>query len=122
WAQALARASVIDIDEAAALDHGLATVAQRLEAGIPVTARDEDIHTLVERMLYDEVGAVAGKLHTGRSRNDQVATDTRLWTMRAADRLDAELRALEAALLEQASAHIDLLIPAYTHPRRAPPV
>jgi argininosuccinate lyase len=58
-------------------------VAHRLADGFPTDAPDEDIHSLVERLLYEEVGSLAGKLHTGRSRNDQVATDARLWTMRA---------------------------------------
>src|SRR5690606_16072624 len=71
WVQALLRAGVLDLDEAAALDSGLRRVARRLEQEFPDDAPDEDIHTLVERMLYEEAGAVAGKLHTGRSRNDQ---------------------------------------------------
>ncbi len=122
WAQGLARANVISTDEAAALDRGLVAVEARLADGIPQDATDEDIHTLVERLLYEEAGDVAGKLHTGRSRNDQSATDTRLWALRAAERLDAEVRTLESALLEQARANIDLLLPAYTHLRRAQPV
>jgi argininosuccinate lyase len=122
WAEALARANVVSSDEAAALDRGLVAVEARLANGIPEGAKDEDIHTLVERLLYEEAGDVAGKLHTGRSRNDQAATDTRLWALRAAGRLDAEVRGLEGALLAQARANIDLLIPAYTHLRRAQPV
>jgi argininosuccinate lyase len=122
WVQALVRADVLDTDEARALDAGLRRVAQRLETSFPEDATDEDIHSLVERILYEEVGAVAGKLHTGRSRNDQVATDARLWTMRAAARIERELCALQRALLAQAEAHIDVLMPAYTHLRRAQPV
>jgi argininosuccinate lyase len=122
WVQGLLRAHVLTWDEAHALDVGLATVARRLAQGGFESAPDEDIHTLVERMLYEEVGDVAGKLHTGRSRNDQVATDARLWALRAGKRLDAELRALEQVLLNQAEVTIDLLIPAYTHLRRAQPI
>jgi argininosuccinate lyase len=121
WVQALLGAGVLDASEAAALDGGLKAVADRIEAGAAVEATDEDIHSLVERLLYEEVGAVAGKLHTGRSRNDQVATDARLWALGAAERLDDEIRALQRALLEQAESHVDTLMPAYTHLRRAQP-
>jgi len=122
WVQALLRAGVLNVVEAATLDAGLRRVAQRLERAFPADAADEDIHTLVERMLYEEVGAVAGKLHTGRSRNDQVATDARLWALRACGRIERELRAVQLALVEQASDHVDVLMPAYTHMRRAQPV
>jgi argininosuccinate lyase len=122
WVQALLRAGVLDAGEARSLDAGLLRVAARLKDGIPADAADEDIHTLVERLLYEEVGAVAGRLHTGRSRNDQVATDARLWTLRAAARIERELRALQTAIVEQAGTHVDTLMPAYTHLRRAQPV
>jgi argininosuccinate lyase len=122
WVQGLLGAGVLEPEEARILDAGLQAVAARLAAGQATDAPDEDIHSLVERLLYEEVGDVAGKLHTGRSRNDQVATDTRLWAMRAGDRLAAELAALQAALVEQAAATVDLLMPAYTHMRRAQPV
>jgi argininosuccinate lyase len=122
WTQALARAGVLTREEARALDEGLLAVARRLAGGIPTDVADEDIHTLVERILYEEIGELAGKLHTGRSRNDQVATDTRLWAMRALRRVDLELRSLQSALLQQASQHIDVLMPSYTHLRRAQPV
>ena len=121
WVQALLRVGVLEGGEAAALDAGLERVGARLAAGAAEHADDEDIHSLVERLLYEEAGTVAGKLHTGRSRNDQVATDARLWAMRAARSMAAELRALQGALLEQADAHIDTLMPAYTHFRRAQP-
>ncbi|MDQ3605912.1 MAG: lyase family protein, partial [Gemmatimonadota bacterium] len=95
WASALAGAGVLTTAEAAELRAGLERVAQRLEGWGEAewaAAPDEDIHSLVERLLYQEAGPVAGKLHTGRSRNDQVATDARLWAMGAAARLDAALR------------------------------
>jgi argininosuccinate lyase len=122
WVQALLRAGVLGPGEARVLDSGLLSVAVRLEDSFPEDAPDEDIHTLVERLLYEEVGAVAGKLHTGRSRNDQVATDTRLWTVRACSRLDRELCLLQTALLDRAADSVDVLMPAYTHMRRAQPV
>jgi argininosuccinate lyase len=122
WVRGLSGAGVLTAEEAARLDRGLAAVAGRLESGEAADAEDEDIHTLVERLLYEEAGDVAGKLHTGRSRNDQVATDTRLWAMRAVDRVDGELRGLQRVLLTQAQAHLDVLMPSYTHLRRAQPV
>jgi len=122
WVQALYRAGVLTHEEARALDQGLAIVARRVEAGAAEGAPDEDIHSLVERLLYEEVGDVAGKLHTGRSRNDQVVTDTRLWLMRVGAKIDNEIRLLQGALVERAAATVDLLMPAYTHLRRAQPV
>lgn len=122
WVQALQRAGVLNREEAVTLDRGLQAVYSRLSEGAAQGAPDEDIHTLVERLLYEEVGDVAGKLHTGRSRNDQVATDTRLWAMRTCTRLERELASLQRALVDQARAHIDLMMPSYTHLRRAQPV
>lgn len=122
WVQALARVGVLEMAEARILDRGLLAVQARVQNGAAEGAADEDIHTLVERLLYEEVGDVAGKLHTGRSRNDQVGTDARLWAIRAAGRLDRELRALETVLVERAESTIDVLMPAYTHLRRAQPV
>lgn len=122
WVQALLRADVLTRDEAQALDRGLLAVQARLADAFPEDAPDEDIHSLVERMLYEEIGDVAGKLHTGRSRNDQVITDTRLWAMRAGLAVCVEIKALQAALLAQAKANVDVIMPAYTHLRRAQPV
>jgi argininosuccinate lyase len=122
WVCALERAGVLERDEAATIDAGLLRVHHRLADGDAADADDEDIHTLVERLLYEEIGDVAGKLHTGRSRNDQVATDTRLWAMRAALALDRSLVELQRALVDQAGASIDLLMPSYTHLRRAQPI
>jgi argininosuccinate lyase len=122
WVHALRATGVLGDVEAATLDRGLLAVRVRLAAGEAEDAADEDIHTLVERLLYEEIGDVAGKLHTGRSRNDQVATDVRLWAMRASERLDAEVAGLQHALLDQARSTVDLLMPSYTHLRRAQPV
>jgi argininosuccinate lyase len=122
WVRALRGAGVLDDAEAGRLDAGLVRVAERLAAGAAADAADEDIHTLVERLLYEEAGDVAGKLHTGRSRNDQVATDTRLWALRQGAATTAAIGALQAALAERAAATLELLMPAYTHVRRAQPV
>jgi argininosuccinate lyase len=122
WVHALGRAAVLTPAEEAQLLDGLDRVAERLADGAAVGAPDEDVHTLVERLLYEEVGAAAGKLHTGRSRNDQVATDLRLWTLAAIDQLDADLCLLGRALTTTAQAGVDLLLPGYTHGQRAQPV
>jgi argininosuccinate lyase len=125
WAGALAAAGVLTAAEGAEIQQGLERVGTRLALWDEAewdAAPDEDVHSLVERLLHEEVGALAGKLHTGRSRNDQVATDTRLWAFGAAARLDAALRDLQRALLEQAEAHTETTMPAYTHLQRAQPV
>jgi argininosuccinate lyase len=122
WARALGEAGVVTRDEAEALRAGLDRVGQRLEAGVTPLATDEDIHTLIDRLLHEEAGAVASRLHTGRSRNDQVATASRLWAIDACHRLDAAVRDLQQALLTQAEGLADALLPAYTHLQRAQPV
>ena len=122
WVHALGRVGVLTPHEETQLFDGLDRVAERLADGAAVGAPDEDVHTLVERLLYEEVGATAGKLHTGRSRNDQVATDLRLWTLQAIDQLDADLSLLGRALTTRAQEGIDLLLPGYTHGQRAQPV
>ncbi|HEX4575331.1 MAG TPA: argininosuccinate lyase [Gemmatimonadales bacterium] len=122
WVHALGRVGVVTPAEEAQLLDGLDRVAERLADGAAVGAPDEDVHTLVERLLYEEVGSVAGKLHTGRSRNDQVATDLRLWTLAAIDQCDAELAALGRTLVGRAREAVDVLLPGYTHGQRAQPV
>jgi len=119
---ALGRARVLSASEESLLLEGLDRVADKLADGAAVGAPDEDVHTLVERLLYAEVGAVAGKLHTGRSRNDQVATDLRLWTLDAIDELDAAVTALGRALVATAKDGLDAILPGYTHGQRAQPV
>ncbi|GAB1342966.1 argininosuccinate lyase [Gemmatimonas sp.] len=122
WALALSKAGVYTPDEAEAVRAGLDRVAMRLADGAQPIATDEDIHTMIDRLLHEEAGTVAGKLHTGRSRNDQVATASRLWTMDACRKLDAAIRELQQALLTQAETITDAILPAYTHLQRAQPV
>lgn len=122
WAAALQTAGVYTAEESAVVREGLDRVAARIAAGEQPIASDEDVHTFVDRLLHLEVGGPAGRLHTGRSRNDQVATGTRMWTMDAMDRVDALVRQVQEALLLQAEAHKDALMPAYTHLQRAQPV
>src|SRR5260370_13231454 len=122
WVHALGRAGGLTQAEETLLLDGLDRVGERLADGAAVGAPDEDIHTLVERLLYEEVGAVAGKLHTGRSRNDQCATDLRLWTLDALDQLDADIAILGRTLVGRAQDGVDLILPGYTHGQRAQPV
>ncbi len=123
WAQALAQAGLLTPEECATIVAGLEAVKAELDAGAFVfQPTDEDIHTAIERRLTERIGPLAGKLHTGRSRNDQVATDLRLFLMEVWPRLDQGLRELEAALAAQAEAHLDLLMPGYTHLQRAQPI
>src|SRR6476659_7014394 len=105
WARQIHAAGVITAAELAELTAGLAAVRAEFAAGsFAALPTDEDIHSAVERRLGELAGTVAGKLHTGRSRNDQVATDVRLWTLGAIARADTVLRELQSALLAQAEA------------------
>lgn len=122
WAVALWDAGVLTRAESSALEVGLDKVGARIGGGAQPVATDEDIHTMIDRLLHEEAGTVASKLHTGRSRNDQVATATRLWTIDACDRLDAAVRVLQESLFGQAELLQDAILPAYTHMQRAQPV
>ncbi len=122
WASALAAAGVYTAEEAGIVRAGLERVGARIAGGEQPIASDEDVHTFVDRLLHLEVAGPAGRLHTGRSRNDQVATDTRMWTMDAMTRADALVRQLQESLLVQAESHRDHIMPAYTHLQRAQPV
>jgi len=122
WAMALYKAGVLALDECDAIERGLDAVSRRLDADEEPLPSDEDVHTLVDRLLHNEVGPVASKLHTGRSRNDQVATATRLWAMKAANELDAAIRALQQVMIDQAHGLETALMPSYTHLQRAIPV
>ena len=122
WAVALWNANVLTLDESRAIESGLEVVSARLDAGEQPLASDEDVHTLIDRMLHDAIGAVASKLHTGRSRNDQVATATRLWTMEACQLLDTAVRTLQQVMLDRARTIEPALMPSYTHMQRAIPV
>jgi argininosuccinate lyase len=122
WARALGGAGVLTPDEVERLTRGLSRVAERIERDGLADAPEEDIHSVVERMLREEVGDVAGKLHTGRSRNDQSATDTRLWGMAQAARVREELLRVAEALHGLAERGVDHPMPGYTHLQRAQPV
>jgi argininosuccinate lyase len=125
WALALARANVITALEAEQLVAGLNTIRDEIEDDrLDFNTGEEDIHSLVERRLGELVGAVAGKLHTGRSRNDQVATDFRLWTLDAIAQIDVQVKNLQAVLIKRAEMDLEwsVLLPGYTHFQRAQPI
>jgi len=122
-ARMLARQGILTQDEAQALCDGLTQIAREFEAGtFPFDTSAEDIHMNIERRLFAVAGPVAGKLHSGRSRNDQVATDFCLWMRDAIVDLRAALMALRDALLDRAGEEIDVVLPGYTHLQRAQPV
>ena len=119
YCAALERAGVLTQEEARQIRNGLESV--RAE-GASVKSVAEDVHSFVEARLIELVGDVGRKLHTGRSRNDQVATDFRLWLREALDDLDGLVRETQAALVDFAEANREVVIPGYTHLQRAQPV
>lgn len=119
----LERAGVLSRRERATLLKGLVQVRAELDTGrFPFAPADEDIHMAVERRLTELIGSVGGKLHTGRSRNDQVALDTRLYLRDIVGSLVEGLDRMQRALLDQARTHLDIVMPGYTHLQRAQPV
>ena len=123
YARALSRAGIISDDDAQQIVSGLERVVAEWAAGnFAIQTGDEDIHTANERRLTELIGAVAGKLHTGRSRNDQVATDIRLWLRGEIARVAGHVRSLISVAVERAAVEIDLLMPGYTHLQPAQPI
>jgi argininosuccinate lyase len=123
YARALIGAGILTTEESEQIIAGLDRVLDEFESGaFAFAASDEDIHTAVERRLGELIGPVAGKLHTGRSRNDQVATDTRLYLLEQIDRLGGLLVAVQRAIVAHAQAHLDVLMPGYTHLQPAQPI
>ena len=120
----LAAANVISQEEADQIKAGLQTVLEHCQADLnSLNETDsEDVHSFVEARLVEIAGDAGRKLHTGRSRNDQVATDLRLWLREAVDQLQGQLRATQEALLEIAEQHADAVLPGYTHLQRAQPI
>ena len=114
---------IVSAEDAQTIADGLDRVAAEYEAdGVPENWDLEDIHMTTESRLAELIGPVAGRLHTARSRNDQVATDFRLWVREALERADAGLLALQRALVTQAEAHADTIMPGFTHLQTAQPV
>ncbi len=123
WAHGLVGAGILSSEEMETIVGGLEQVRQELAADSFVfAADDEDIHTAVERRLIEVIGPVGGKLHTGRSRNDQAATDFRLWVMAACEEIRGYLADLQQAMVDHAAAHLHVPMPGYTHLQHAQPV
>ncbi len=119
----LGATGIVSATDAATIAQGLDEVAADYAAhGVPDDLALEDIHMLTEARLTDKIGAVAGRLHTARSRNDQVATDFRLWVRDAIDQVDSALGALQDALIARADDHADSVMPGFTHLQSAQPV
>jgi argininosuccinate lyase len=114
---------ILSPEDGAAIAEGLERIRAEIEGGtFPFSEEREDIHMNIEARLAELIGPAAGRLHTARSRNDQVATDLRLWLRQAIDRLDAAMRALQEALIDKAEVHADWVMPGYTHLQIAQPV
>ncbi len=119
----LAAQGIITNEDRDAIHRGLAEIQHEIEAGtFDFKTELEDIHMNVEARLREKIGDPGARLHTGRSRNDQVITDVRLWTRDALDGLDALMADLQRALIDKAEAHADVLMPGYTHLQSAQPV
>ncbi|NNE86241.1 MAG: argininosuccinate lyase [Alphaproteobacteria bacterium] len=122
-ADMLVAQGILSLKDGKAINDGLDTISRELEDGkFEFSQALEDIHMNIEVRLHDLIGEPAGRLHTARSRNDQVATDFRLWVRDAADSIDAQLHDLQAALIARAEQHADLLMPGFTHLQTAQPV
>ncbi len=123
WAGAIHETGILSDKEHASISVGLDTVRKEFSQGqFTFAPSDEDIHTAVERRLTELIGDIAGKLHTGRSRNDQVATDFRLWMLGAIPELASALKNLQTALVENAESAGETIMPGYTHLQRAQPI
>ncbi|MBX7104941.1 MAG: argininosuccinate lyase [Gemmataceae bacterium] len=122
-ARMLARVGLVTADESASICAALDRISSRIEAGdFAYSTALEDIHTHIERALIDELGDLGRKLHTGRSRNDQVVTDVKLWVRDAIDELDDLLAKLQQACVSAGDREQGVILPGYTHLQRAQPV
>ncbi|OCH95043.1 argininosuccinate lyase [Obba rivulosa] len=123
YARALALVGILTKDEEQKITDGLTAVGKEWEEGtFKIQPDDEDIHTANERRLSELIGPLGGKLHTGRSRNDQVATDMRLWLMDTVREIEFGLKGLIRVMVERADTEKDILLPGYTHLQRGQPI
>lgn len=119
----LGKCGIVPEEDAETIRQGLKKVLAKIRSGeVVFSVSDEDIHMNIEKNLIDEIGPVGGKLHTGRSRNDQVATDMHLYLRKRVVALTAMLQELQAALITQAKDNVDTIVPGYTHLQRAQPI
>lgn len=122
-AEMLAEIGILTSEEYEAIRTGLHSIGEDISAGnFSYSVELEDIHMHIERALIDRIGDVGRKLHTGRSRNDQVSTDTRLWVRDAVDTVRGQLRKLQEAFLSRCEGDLDVILPGYTHTQRAQPI
>ncbi|KAJ7582907.1 argininosuccinate lyase [Mycena floridula] len=123
YAKSLQLVGILTVEEKDKIIKGLQVVGKEWQDGVfSVQPDDEDIHTANERRLSELIGPVAGKLHTGRSRNDQVATDMRLWLLEEVKEVQAGLRGLISVLVERADTEKEIILPGYTHLQRGQPI
>ena len=121
--KALTKLKIISKKEALTIQKGLISILNDHKKGkLKFSKKNEDIHMNVESFLYEKIGEVANKIHTGRSRNDQVATDTRLWTIKASKNLKNEIKKLMRSILDQAQTNEKTIIPGFTHLQVAQPI
>lgn len=123
WARSLKRIGILNKRECAKIETGLRSIAADYKkGGISFLPTDEDIHMAVERLLTKRIGEAGAKLHTGRSRNDQVATDVRLFVKKAITEVTTALTVLQKVLIERAKKDLRVIVPAYTHLQQAQPM
>ena len=122
-ARMLARQGIISAADAAAIEQALHAIQTEIESGLfPFRQEFEDIHLNIEKRLTELIGPAGGRLHTARSRNDQVATDVHLWVKEEIAAIQALVTDLQGVLVDQAAAHQDVIMPGYTHLQRAQPI
>ncbi|MDR0922541.1 MAG: argininosuccinate lyase [Lactobacillales bacterium] len=119
----LEKTGILSVEEASEIRHGLKILLQKAEKGeLSFTIENEDIHLNIEKLLHEEIGAAAGKLHTARSRNDQVATDAHLWLKDTLVEVLTEIEQLQKVLVSKADENVETIMPGYTHLQHAQPV
>jgi argininosuccinate lyase len=123
WAKGLSKAGVIDVEEFTQIEKGLDEILGEIRSNIfEISHTDEDVHTAIERRLTELIGPVGGKLHTGRSRNDQVATDLVLWLLRAIEQVDSHVLQVQQSLIDNAKRDMGIIINGYTHLQQSQPI
>jgi argininosuccinate lyase len=119
----LGECGILPLEDVSKIKEGLHRLLEKAQAGeLSFHVAQEDIHLNIEKMLIDEIGEVGGKLHTGRSRNDQVATDMHLYMRKEVQEIIHLLQACQRALIQQAEEHVETIMPGYTHLQRAQPI
>lgn len=123
WAKALMQAGILSPKELELMVGGLENVLVEIQSGeFVIKSTDEDVHTAIERRLTEFIGKVGGKLHTGRSRNDQVITDFTVWLVNTIDEIDGKIYQLQAALEKRAKIDLGIIMPGLTHTQQSQPV